>query len=105
MAEDRRLEIAERRRRFQPQLFVQGAAELAVGVESLGLPAAAVEGEHELAAKTLPQGMVSHHPAQFSSERTRQAQRQLRLVPFFQAGQLKLLQPGNLGLCEGLVAE
>jgi len=64
--QDRRLKFTQCRRRFQTQLFDERASELAVGLKGLGLPAAAVEGEHELTAQALPQGMVSHHPAQLS---------------------------------------
>src|SRR5262249_7288775 len=71
LAQDRRLERTKCLRRFQPQLFPKGPSELTVGFECLGLPAAAVEAEHELAAKTLPERMVSDHPAQLSRERTR----------------------------------
>jgi hypothetical protein len=71
MVQDRRLELAERGRRFQPQFFPEDVTELKVGLEGFGLPAAAIQREHELPAKALPGGMVSHHPAQFSRERTR----------------------------------
>src|SRR5690348_16983595 len=105
MAQDRLLELAQCRRRFQSQFFGEDASELAIDLKSLGLPAAAIEGEHELATKALPERMVGHHPTQLSRKRARRAQRQVRLVPFLQASQLQFLQPGDLGLREGLVAE
>src|SRR5215472_11440533 len=103
MAQDRCLEFTQCRRRFQAKLFPKLAAELTVGLEGFGLPTTAVEGEHELTAKALPQGMVSHHPAQLCRERTRRAQSQVRFVALLQASQLQVFQPGNLGLRERIV--
>jgi hypothetical protein len=54
MTQDRRLEITQGRGRFQAQLFRERDPELTVGLEGFGLTPIAVEGKHELAAKSLP---------------------------------------------------
>ena len=105
MAKDRRLEFAQRRGWFQAQFLAEGGPELAVDLQGLGLPAAAVQGEHELAAQPLAQRVPGHHPAEFGGERAGDAERQLRLVAFFQARQPEFFQPADLGLRERLVAE
>ena len=105
MAQDRRLELTEERRRLQTQLFPQHALELAVDLERFGLPAAAVEGEHELTAKTLPHGVLADQLPQLSCECARRADCQVRIDPLLQASQVQFLQPGDLGLCERFVAE
>ncbi len=63
VAQDRRLEVTERRRRFQAQFFGQRGPELAIGLQGFGLAAAAVEGQHQLTAQPLPQRVTGHHPA------------------------------------------
>ena len=53
LLEDPSLEIPERRRGVDADLLGQGAAGLLVGGEGLRLSVAAIEGEHELAARAL----------------------------------------------------
>src|SRR6266511_606348 len=48
LAQDRGLELAQDRRRFEPQLLGEQAAELTVDRECIGLAFAAVQREHEL---------------------------------------------------------
>ena len=105
MAQDRGLELTEERRWLQTQLFPQHAPELVVGLQRFGLPAAAVKGEHELTAKTLPHGMLADQSLQLSSECARRAESQIRLDPLLQARQVQLLQPHDLGLRERFVAK
>ena len=62
MAQDGRLELAELGRWLQAQLVLQQTPELPVDLERFGLPPVAVEGQHELAAQTLSQGMLAHEP-------------------------------------------
>ena len=62
LAQDGGLELTELRRRLQTQLVPQHAPELAVDLERLGLPAVAIEGQHQLAAQTLPYRMFTDQP-------------------------------------------
>jgi hypothetical protein len=48
LAQDRLVQLAQRRTRLDPDLLDQGAAGLPVGLERLGLATAAIEGEHPL---------------------------------------------------------
>ena len=63
MPQDGRLKLTELRRRVQTQLVPQHAPELAVYLERFGLPAVAVEGQHELAAEALSHGMLTDQPS------------------------------------------
>ena len=47
------------RRRLKTQLVPEQAAELAVDIERLGLPAVTVKGQHELTAKTFAHRMFT----------------------------------------------
>ena len=85
MAQDGRLQLTEPRRRVQTQLVPQHAPELAVDLERFGLPTVAVEGQHELAAETLSQGMLADQPSQLSDKDAGQAESQVRLDPLLQA--------------------
>ena len=58
VTEDRLLEPLELGRGLDPQLFDQGLAGLAIGIECFGLPAGAVESEHQLPAQSLPQRIL-----------------------------------------------
>src|SRR5208282_6829868 len=74
-------------------------------LERFCLPAATVEGEHELTAKTLPHGVLADKLLQLGCECARRAEGQTRLDPLLQARQVQLLQPGDLGLCERFVTK
>jgi hypothetical protein len=105
LAQDRRLELTQVRGRFQAQLFGQCAAEVVVDLKRVGLPSAAVQREHELPAQALAQRMLADQGAQLGREFAGRAESQARLGAFLQAGQVQLLQPGDLGLREGLITE
>ena len=105
VAQDRRLQLAKGRRRLQAELLQQQLPDLAVGLEGLGLAAAAVQGEHELAAEPLAQRMLADQALQLADELAAGAKSQVGLDPFLQADQAQLVEPGDLGLGEGLVAE
>jgi hypothetical protein len=58
MAQDRGFEFTQRWQRFETEFLTQGAPEAAVDLKRLGLPAAAVEGQHELAMQPLAERML-----------------------------------------------
>jgi hypothetical protein len=58
LAEDRLLELPQRRARLDPELVDEHPPRGLVGLERLGLPAGAVEREHQLAAETLPERVL-----------------------------------------------
>ena len=105
VAQDRPLQLAEGRRRLQAELVEQQLPDLAVGLEGLGLAAAAVEGEHELAAEPLAQRLLGDQALELADQLGPGAQGQVGLDPLLHTDQAQLLQPGDLGLGERLVAE
>ena len=53
LAEDRLLQLLERGRRLEPELRDQPPSQVGVHAQRLGLPARAVEGEHQLRPEAL----------------------------------------------------
>ena len=68
LIEDRPLEIAQRRPRLDPELLDQGGPRRPVRVKRFGLPARAVEREHELAAQALGQRVLGDQALELSDE-------------------------------------
>ena len=67
-----------------------------VGGERFGLPAAAIQRQHELAVQPFPQRMAGGQPLQLAGERVVPAKRQVSIDPRLQRGEPELLQPGCL---------
>ena len=93
------------RGRLQAELFQQQLPDLAVGLQGVGLAAGAVQGEHELAAEPLAQRLVGDQALELADQLGPGAEGQVGLDPLLHADQPQLLQPGDLGLGERLVAE
>jgi hypothetical protein len=87
------------------ELAGEQVADAPVGGERLGLPAAAVQRQHELAVQPLPQRMLAGQLFQLAGERVVPAQRQVGVDPRLQRGQPQLLQPGRLGPGERVVGQ
>ena len=68
LAQDRLLELAQLRPGLEPQLLVERAPSVAVGLERVRLPACAVEGEHELGARALVEGTLGDRRLQLGDE-------------------------------------
>ncbi len=68
LGEDRLLEAAQGDARLHPQLAHQALVGVAVGRQRLGLAAAAVQGEHELAAQVLAQRLRADQPLQLARD-------------------------------------
>ena len=105
LLEDRPLEPLELLARLQSQLLRELAAGLAVGVERLGLPAGAVEREHQLAAQALPQRMLGDERLELADQLGVAAAGQIGVDPLLERRQPQLLETGDLGLRERLVGE
>ena len=67
-----------------------------VGGQRVGLPAAPVQRQHELAVQPLPQRMPGDQLLQLGGQRVVPAQRQVRVDPGLDRGQPQLLQAGRL---------
>ncbi len=75
------VEVLEVRARFDGQFRDQGAAQAGVGLQCVGLAAAAVQGQHQLPVQLLPQRLAGGQLAQFPDQFVVPAQRQLRPQP------------------------
>src|SRR4029079_12894981 len=85
-----------------PELLVQTRAEVAIGLERLGLPAGAIQREHQLAAKALAQRIAPHEHLELARKVRVAAEREVGLDAVFPAGEMQLLQVRLLDSREGL---
>ena len=99
------LEIPERLARLDPQLFDEGSSRVAVNLERLAHPAAAVEREHQLGPEPLAQWMLRDQPPELRHEVHVAAQRELALQPILERGEPQLLEAPYLALRGGVVDE
>src|SRR5439155_16610257 len=83
----------------------QCGAGVAVGPERLGLPARAVEGEHQEHAQALAPGMLSDQRVQLGYGLGVAAEREVRFEPMLERNQAELFEPADLVAREVLVAE
>jgi hypothetical protein len=105
LAQDRLLEVTERLARLDAELFDESLAGLAVDAESFCLTARAIEGEHQLPAHALAEGVARGQRFELGHERVVVAERKLRLDALLDRDQAQLLQPLDLGPRERLVRE
>jgi hypothetical protein len=103
--QDLALQLAQLHARLEPELVAEAVAERGVEIERLGLPAAAVEGEHRERAWPLPQRLLRREALHFRERRAVTAELELGLEPFLVAGEAELLEPFGLGAGEFLVGE
>ncbi len=105
VAQDRLLQALQLLARLEAELLRQLAPRGAVGVECLGLPARAVQREHQLAAKRLPERGARHERLELADELGVAPEREVGLDALLEDRQPQLLEPGDLHLREGLVRE
>ena len=102
MVEDGFLEALELVVRLEPELVVQQPPARAIDLERVRLAAAAIEGQHQLAAQTFPQWLLAHEPLELGNQLRVAPQRELGLDPLLARRQQLLFQPGSLGAGEGV---
>ena len=105
LAQDRRLERAQVRRRLDAEPFDERAVRVAVGGERVGLAAGAVERQHQLAAQALPQRMCLDQRLELPGDLGVAADREIGLDALAEAADPQILQPRDLGLREALVGD
>ena len=71
--------------------------------ECLGVPAAPVESQHELAAEALPERMAADERVELGDELRVAPEDQLRIDALLEAGEVLLSEPGFLQACERLL--
>ena len=100
MAQDRKLELAQDGARLEAELLVEHPARLPIGLERLGLAAAPVEGEDQVAAQTLAQAVAGDEAGELGDELAVVPQLEVGLEPVLECGEAQLLQRGRLGVGE-----
>jgi len=88
--------------RLESELLVQQPPARAVDLERVCLAAAAIEGQHQLAAQTFPQRLLAHEPLELGNQLRVAPQRELGLDPLPERGQPLLFQPRSLAAGEGV---
>ncbi len=103
MAQDGLLELIERRPWLDAELLDKRAARCLERLERIGLPAAAVEGQHELDAQTLPQRMLRDQRLELRDEVAVAAEREVGIDSLLERQEAKLVQPADRRLGEPLI--
>ena len=98
--EDHRFQPAQLRPRLEAELVDQEPPSLAHRLERVGLPARAVEREHQPPAQALPQRVLGHQGAQLADQIAGLAVFEIGGQSFLGRFQAQLLEPLDLGLRE-----
>ena len=102
VAQDRLLHLSQLQRRLETQLLVQAPPALLVGLERIGLPAAAVEGQHQQSDQPLARRMLGRQLLELTDDEGVLTLLQARLDAVLERGGAELLQPSDLPLGERL---
>ena len=105
MPEDGPLEARQRRAGLEPELRDERLAGVAIDGERLGLPAAPVEGQHELAARALAERLLRDQPLELGDQRAVPAEREVRLDALLESGDPQLLELRDVQLQGRLVRD
>src|SRR5262249_25496581 len=105
LAEDRQLELPERRPGLDAEIVDEGRARRLERRERVRLPARAVEREHQLPAQTLAQRMLLDELIELWNELAITAEGEVRLDPSLECADAQLLQPRDRRLRERLVRQ
>ena len=88
--------------RIDAKLIGDDAPHVLVGGQGVGLPAAAVQAQHQLRVELLLQRMGRDQPAQFRRDLTMPAQMQIGVDPCDQGLQPLVFERGNLAVAQQL---
>ena len=105
LAQDRLLELLERRARIDAELLDERAARVPVDVQRLCLAARTVEREHQLGTEALAERVGGDELLQLSHDVRVPAEGKIGLDPALERGQAQLLEPRDRRLRERLVGE
>ena len=97
LGEDGPLEAAQLLARLQPELLVEKAAAGLVDGQRVGLPAGAVEGEHELATEPLAQRVLLDELLELGHELRVASELEVGVDPLLEGCQALLLEAGARG--------
>ena len=96
------LKLLEPRRRVDPELVVERQAKGLERLQRLSVPAGAVEGQHQLAPRPLPERMAAYQRIELGHELRLASEGQLGVDAVLEAGELLLDKPCFLRPGEGL---
>ena len=105
VGEDRLLQLPERGRGLEAELLVECLPRCAIGLERLGLAAAAVQRQHELATQPLAQRMLPHERLELADQLRVPSAAQVGLDAVLEQCEPQLLEPADLRLRERLEDE
>ena len=102
LAQDRRLQLLQLPAGFDPELLGQRAARVAVGLERLGLPAAAVERQHPQRVQPLPPRALGQQRVELDDRLAVAPGGEILLDGQLDRARAQLLEAARLQHCEGL---
>ena len=102
LGQDLLLQALELGARLDPDLFDQGLARLAVGIERLGLAPVAIEGQHPLRVQALSQRLLGDQRLEPGDRLGVAPGGEIGVDRQLDRAQVKLLEPADLGSGEGL---
>ena len=105
LSQDRLLELSERTPGLDPQLVDECVPAVSVRRERLGLPARAVEREHQLLARPLSERMLGDEGLELTDELAVPPGGEVCVDPLLEAAQVELVQSGDLALGEVRIGE
>ena len=105
MAQDRLLEILQHPGRLEPELVDERAPRVLVDRQRLGLPAGAIEREHERRTQPLAEWMLANERLEFPDQTSVPAERELGLDPLLEGFELQLIEAEHLAGREALRGE
>ena len=103
--QDRSLEPLQGRARLDPEPLDERGARGGVDPERLGLPPRAVQREHELPARALPQRVLLHEPLELADHLRVTPECEVGVDPVLERGEPQLLEAGDHRLGERLEGE
>jgi hypothetical protein len=96
LPQDPALELADPRRRLEPELRIQSGAEVAVGGQRVGVATRAVEREHELLAQALAQRVAPRERLELADEIGMAAECEVYVHALLEAEPIALLEIHSL---------
>ncbi len=105
LPQDRPLELLERGARLEAELVGEDAARVAVDLERVGLPPAAVEGEHALLEEPLAVGMLGRERLELGDDGVVPAAGELGVESELERREPQLLEPLGLRCSAGFLRQ
>ena len=105
LAQDALLELTQRVARLDGELLHERTPRVLECLQGVGLASATVEGEHELPAGALPEGLLAHKRLELGDHLGVAPEGELGFDQLLATAEAQLIQPRDARLGEGLVGE